>query len=173
MMINDYLRDSHTTKYRFAKMCDLPYGTLNDICIGKTDIARCTGETLLKIAGTMGCTVDELLNERFGSSAFSLERIKKLITPVAEKHRLRSVYVFGSYARNEATENSDIDILIDREGSEIHGIFGMNALLNELQDALGKDIDLVTLQSLKQTSTVSKNAEFIENVMRERVKIYG
>ena len=171
-MINEYLRDNKITKYQFAKMCGLPYGTLNDICTYKTDIVKCTGETLLKIAKVLGCTVDDLLNERY-TSVFDLERIKRLITPVAKKHKLRSVYVFGSYARNEADENSDIDILIDREGSEIHGIFGMNALYNELKETLGKDIDLVTLQSLNQPSTIRNNADFTENILKEMVKIYG
>ena len=154
-------------------MAGLPYGTLNDIIKGKTDIVKCTGETLLKIANALGCTVDDLLNERLRSSAFNLDRIKTLIVPVAKRHKLRSVYVFGSYARNEATEDSDVDLLIDREGSSIHGIFGMNALLGEFKETLGKDVDLVTLQSLRQESTIRSNSDFIENVMKEMVKVYG
>lgn len=55
-------------------MAGLPYGTLNDIIRCKTDIAKCTGETLLKIANVLGCTVDDLLNERFNSTNFDLER---------------------------------------------------------------------------------------------------
>lgn len=172
MMINDYLKDNNITKYQFAKMCDLPYTTLNDICTGKTDIAKCSGITLMKIANILECTVDDLLKERC-MSVLSLEKITALITPVAEKHKLRSVYIFGSYARNEADENSDIDIMIDREGSEIHGIFGMSALLNEFKTVLKKDIDLVTLQSLQQTGAGKYNAGFIENVMKEKVRIYG
>lgn len=80
--------------------------------------------------------------------------------------------MFGSYARNEATKDSDVDLLIDREGSTIHGLFDMNALLNESREALGKDVDLVTLQSLKQESSVRSNSNFTNNVMKERVKIY-
>lgn len=172
MLINDYLRDNRMTKYQLAKACGLPYGTLNDICTGKTDVAKCTGETLMKIAHALGCTVDDLLKDRF-ASFFQLEKIKKLVTPVAEKHRLKSVYVFGSYARNEADDESDVDILIDREGSTLHGIFGMNELCEELKETLGKDVDLVTLQSLRQPGTMKNNAAFVENVMKESVKIYG
>jgi len=172
MLINDYLRNNNTSKYQLSKMAGLPYGTLNDIIIGKTDIVKCTGETLMKIATALGCTVDDLLKERLKTSDFNIESIKKLVTPIARKHKLRSVYIFGSYARNEATEDSDIDILIDREGSLIHGIFGMNALLGEFKEVLGKDVDLVTLQSLKQESTVKNNSDFVENVMKEMVKVY-
>lgn len=50
MLIHDYLRDNNMTKYQLSKMAGLPYGTLNDIIKGKTDIVKCTGETLLKIA---------------------------------------------------------------------------------------------------------------------------
>lgn len=173
MIINDYLRESGMTKYQLAKKCGLPYGTLNDIITGKTDIAKCTGETLHKVANAVGCTVDELLAERFGTCAFDLNRIKKLIAPIAEKYGLRSVYVFGSYARGEASEDSDVDIMIDRKGSSVHGIFGMNALFNELKEVLGKEIDLVTVQSLNQASTLGRNADFAENVIKERVKVYG
>lgn len=173
MLINDYLREKQTTKYHLAKACNLPYGTLNDICIGKTDIAKCTGETLFKIANTLECSVDDILRERFGISNFNIDRIKELITPIAKKYKLRSVYVFGSYARNEADEDSDVDILIDREGSKVHGIFGMNELLEEIKSALGKEVDLVTVQALNQKSMLSSKKDFIDHVKKERVKIYG
>lgn len=172
-MINNYLHNNHMTKYQFAKECGLPYGTFNDICTGKTDVLKCTGETLLKIAKTIGCTVDDLLNNRLTSSSYNLNNIKKAVSPIAKRHHLHEVYVFGSWARNEATEDSDIDILIDREGSDIRGMFGLNALYNELKDALGKEIDLITVQALQQESTMSNCADFVENVMTERVKIYG
>lgn len=172
MLITNYLTDNNITKYQLSKMTGLPYNTLNDIIKGKTDIAKCTGETLLKIANTLGCTINDLLFERFRSSTLSIDRIKTFITPIAKKYKLKSVYVFGSYARNEAAKDSDVDLLIDREGSTIHGLFDMNALLNESREALGKDVDLVTLQSLKQESGVRSNSNFTNNVMKERIKIY-
>ena len=74
--------------------------------------------------------------------------------------------MFGSYARNQATDDSDVDLLIDCDGSFIRGIFGMNALLSEFKEALGKDVDLVTLLSLGQENTIKNNSDFIENVMK-------
>ena len=172
MLINDYLKENDISKYQLSKICNLPYGTLNDICNGKTDIANCTAETLYKIANAIGCSVDDIVNERFAKSS-KLEKIKALITPIAEKYELNSVYLFGSYARGDEDENSDIDVLIDREGSKIHGIFMMNALLNEMKLALKKDVDLITLQSLKQKSTLNQSPVFVDNVIKERIKIYG
>ncbi len=107
------------------------------------------------------------------STESRLAEISRRIAPIAAKYNLRSVYVFGSYARNEATEDSDVDILIDREGSDLHGIISMSALYDELKESIGKEIDLVTLQSLTQASTVKRNSELIENIIRERIKVYG
>lgn len=53
---------------------------------------------------------------------YSTEELKKRIAPVAKKYGIRAVYLFGSYARNEATEQSDVDILIDRAGSAVRGL---------------------------------------------------
>ena len=39
--------------------------------------------------------------------------------------------MFGSYARNEETETSDIDILIDGEGALLHNIFDVIRLLDQ------------------------------------------
>ena len=40
---------------------------------------------------------------------YAVEEIKSIVLPVAQKYQLRAVYLFGSYARGTATENSDID----------------------------------------------------------------
>lgn len=59
----------------------------------------------------------------------TLDELKKRVAPVAKKYRLRAVYVFGSYARNEATEESDVDILVDRKDSTIRGMFDMGGCI--------------------------------------------
>lgn len=46
---------------------------------------------------------------------YTVEEIRRCITPVAVRYRLKAVYLFGSYARGEATDESDIDLLIDTE----------------------------------------------------------
>ena len=81
---------------------------------------------------------------------YTIEEIKKGIEPVAKQYKLNAVYIFGSYARNEATETSDVDILIDRKGSTIKGGFDMGGLYEDLRSSVGKKIDLVTLQTLEQ-----------------------
>lgn len=103
---------------------------------------------------------------------FTIEEIQRRVKPVAEKYALRAVYVFGSYARNEADSDSDVDILIDRTGSTIKGMFDMGNLYNDLCDCIGKEIDLVTTQTLAQQSTQSRIPHFVENLDNERIQIY-
>lgn len=103
---------------------------------------------------------------------FSIDELKQKITPIAKKYDLRAVYLFGSYARHEATEQSDVDILVERAGSKIKGLFDMGALYEELSASVGKQIDLVTTQTLEQQSTRERTPLFVSNVEAERVKIY-
>ncbi len=103
----------------------------------------------------------------------SVERIKQAVEPVARKYSLKAVYLFGSYARNEATDTSDIDLLVDRTGSTIRGLFDMSALYSDLRDSLGMDIDIITTQTLEQHSTRTRVPTLVENLNKERVQIYG
>ena len=102
---------------------------------------------------------------------YSVEELKQRIAPVAEKYGLREVYLFGSYARSEATEQSDVDILIDRTGSKIRGMFEMGGLYEDLRASIGKEVDLVTTQTLEQSSTRQRSPLFIQNIQAERIRL--
>lgn len=103
---------------------------------------------------------------------YTLEEIGRRVQPVAEKYHLRAVYVFGSYARGEAREDSDIDLLIDAEGSGLRG-FAYGGLYQDLEDALEKPIDLITVGSLMQPTHHKSDMQFRETLQRERREIYG
>ena len=102
---------------------------------------------------------------------YSVEELKQRIAPVAEKYGLREVYLFGSYARSEATEQSDVDILIDRTGSKIRSMFEMGGLYEDLRASIGKEVDLVTTQTLEQSSTKRRSPLFIQNIQAERMRL--
>jgi len=105
---------------------------------------------------------------------YSIEELKSRIMPVAQKYRLPAVYLFGSYARGEATDDSDVDILIDRSNSAIYGrgLFGMAAVYEDLREALGKELDLVTVAALEQDSGSKSSRRFAEAIKKERVALY-
>ena len=103
---------------------------------------------------------------------FSFDELKKRIEPIAKKYNLQAVYLFGSYAREEAADASDVDILIDRSGSKIRGMFDMGSLYNDFCAGIGKEVDLVTTQTLEQKSTLERTPWFVKNVKAEMRKIY-
>ena len=103
---------------------------------------------------------------------YSINELKNRIAPVAVRYRLPAVYIFGSYARNEADENSDIDILIDSDGSSVKSLFDLGGLYNELCESLSKEIDLITIQSLEQQEKDGAGFLFVEQVVNEGVMVY-
>ena len=104
---------------------------------------------------------------------YTIEQLRERIAPVADKYGLSAVYVFGSYAKGVATDDSDIDILVDKTGTALVGMLAMGGLYNDLCEAVGKPIDLMTTGSLEQECTRERTPWLIENLNRERVKIYG
>lgn len=103
---------------------------------------------------------------------YTIEEITRRITPVAQKYGLAAVYLFGSYARGEATADSDVDLLVDLRGSVIKGL-NFVTLYNELEAALGISIDIVTADSLQIPTTRRGQLHFREAVQRERKMIYA
>jgi predicted nucleotidyltransferase len=102
---------------------------------------------------------------------YTIDELKEKITPIAKKYDIPVVYLFGSYARGDADANSDVDVLFKREGSKIRG-FIMGALYEDLADSIGKNVDLLTLESLEQHDTKNTIPHFYHAVLNERVKIY-
>ena len=104
---------------------------------------------------------------------YTLEQLKELIAPIAEKYRLSAVYLFGSYARGTAKEASDVDLLVDTTGTSLTSLFALGALYCDLEDALQKRVDLITISSLQQRAQLPSEQDFRQTVMRERVKLYA
>ena len=61
MAINKLMREAGVTKYRLSKLSGLPYMTINDICNGKTSIAKCSAMTLYRIAKALGVSMESLI----------------------------------------------------------------------------------------------------------------
>ena len=104
---------------------------------------------------------------------YAISEISEIIRPIAEKYNLRAVFIFGSYARGDAKEESDIDLLVDTGGTQLKGLFALGALYCELEEALHKKIDLITVSALEQRAQMPSEEYFRENVKRERVELYA
>ena len=104
---------------------------------------------------------------------YTTEEIAARVAPVAEKYRLPAVWLFGSYARGTATEESDVDLLVDTTGADLKGLFALGGLYNDLEEALEKSLDMVTLDSLEGPCRRESDVYFRENLQLERKKIYA
>lgn len=103
---------------------------------------------------------------------YTIEALKKIIEPIAKKHKIPAIYLFGSYARGVATEESDIDLLVDTTGTSLTSLLALGALYCDLEETLKKPIDLITVSSLQQRTQMPSEQDFREAVLNERVKLY-
>lgn len=102
---------------------------------------------------------------------YTIEQLKEKITPIVLKYRLSSVYVFGSYARGDATETSDLDFLIDRTDSTIRSLLDMGSLYCDLSEVFKKDVDLITVDALNQPDVKRRTPDFKKHLYKERVNL--
>ena len=72
---------------------------------------------------------------------------RERILQVAEQYGARKVRVFGSVARRQDDEDSDIDFLVDMEPGR--SLFDLGGLLTDLEILLNTKVDIVTERGLK------------------------
>lgn len=73
--------------------------------------------------------------------------IKKRSLPILKRHAVKHAAIFGSFARGDAKANSDVDFLIEYK-SKNKSLFDLVDLKSELEDCLGRKVDLVTYSSI-------------------------
>ena len=153
--------------YSLAKQTDVPYTTINRLVNERLSINNCNAGAVFKIAAALGVRMEELMNNE---QVYTLEEIARLIAPVAKKYNIPKVYIFGSYARGEATADSDVDLMI--EVGDLHGLEVIGAL-EDFKNVLKKPVDMITTRSLNQDRTQKYSKIFIDNLEKEKIMIYG
>lgn len=94
----------------------------------------------------------------------TIERIREAVTKVGKKYGIKNAYLFGSYARGEATESSDVDIIIERGDIKNYNAFA--DFRYDLENELGtEDIDILTMDGVKP--------RFYELIKKDQVALYG
>lgn len=76
----------------------------------------------------------------------SIEKIGKAVSSAASELDIARAYLFGSYARGEANEDSDVDICLETGTS--FSLFNAGAFVSELERTLGVPVDVTTERSL-------------------------
>ena len=72
----------------------------------------------------------------------SIDEIRDKICPICEKYKVEKVWLFGSYARGEAREDSDVDFHV--KTTEEMSFLELGGLYADLEEVLGKEIDIIT-----------------------------
>ena len=101
---------------------------------------------------------------------YTINEIRDIVTPIAKRHRVTRMFLFGSYARGDADHNSDIDLRID--AANIPTLFALGDLYADLEEALGKSLDLVTTESLRENLHDPLTRRLVRRIKNHEALLY-
>lgn len=106
--------------------------------------------------------INELIKNSINNNVYTIKKIKNIIKPILNKYGIYDIYLFGSYARGEANNQSDIDIFCEK--GNIKTLIDMEQLRNELETNLSKKVDIIF--------TTSNMDEYFKNqIMEDMIKL--
>lgn len=88
---------------------------------------------------------------------YSIEEIKKILSEILVNFSVKKAILFGSYAKNLQTKNSDIDLVIDSQGTLLNIYF--YGLLEEIVERTQKKVDLFEISEIKSGTPLYKAIE--------------
>lgn len=94
-----------------------------------------------------------------------LKKQKKQLYEIARKYDISNIYVFGSVARGENKESSDVDFLVEMEANA--SALGIGAFQFEVQELLKKQIDVVPTFAFSKI----KDKKFIRSLRAEAIAL--
>ncbi len=151
-----YLRlKAELTQVEAAELCDISLRSYksyeNDTRKQNTPLYKYLVDVMEKKA---------LVDEEHG--LLTIETIKEKCKSVLNNYDVEFCYLFGSYARKEANEKSDVDLLVS---TTISGLdyYGMT---ERLRLALNKKVDVLGLEQ------INNNPELLHDILSEGIKIY-
>ncbi|MDO4545052.1 MAG: nucleotidyltransferase domain-containing protein [Bacillota bacterium] len=81
---------------------------------------------------------------------YSVPEIKNILLPIFSRYEINKAILFGSYGKHTATENSDVDLLVD---SGLHGLKFIG-FSEDVRTALDKDIDIFDITHIEPASRI-------------------
>ena len=91
----------------------------------------------------------------------TIEEIKKAVTPICKRYGVKKMWLFGSYARGEADDKSDVDLI--HLGGKFKG-FEYGGFYGDIKDALGVELDLVSKEDAGR--------RFLNAISKDEVLLY-
>lgn len=103
-------------------------------------------------------------------SIYTTDEIADKVRPIAEAYDIDRIYLFGSYARGEATKDSDIDMYV-----EFSKPLSLRycSFVSDIEECLGKCVDIITKNALYNPATLQNNQKLIQRISEERKRIYS
>lgn len=77
-----------------------------------------------------------------------INEIQKVVAPIANFYGVKKLYLFGSYAKGTANEESDIDLLVEK-GTSI-SLLKLSGMRQIFEETLHKSVDLVTTAGIEE-----------------------
>ena len=107
-------------------------------------------------------SVKKILSEEKGDKIHTIEEIREKIIPIAKKYGIKKISLFGSYARGEATKNSDLDFFY--EGGNFGG-WDYFSFIYDLENIFKCHVDLV--------SGGISDKDFLQEIKNDEVVLYA
>ncbi len=73
----------------------------------------------------------------------TIEDIKKVVAEIAPKYKITKATLFGSRARGDNREDSDIDLIVEFSKDKIVTLFTIAGIMNDLEEMFGLKVDVI------------------------------
>ena len=93
---------------------------------------------------------------------YTVEDIRERIVPIVVKYGINSISLFGSYAKGNAKDGSDLDFVMDK--GDLRGLIQYISLVDDLEEEFKCHVDLV--------SKGSSNKKFLNAIEKDEVLLY-
>lgn len=94
---------------------------------------------------------------------YTFVELRNIILPIIKKYKAENAILFGSHARNQASENSDIDLIVI--GGHAFDPTNIFAIAEDLYEASGKNVDVYEINEIK------KNTPLYNSIMKEGIRL--
>ncbi len=154
MSIKDTRLSLNMTQEELATLVGVSTRTIRRYEAGKVD--KYKKEYILKMLEDISRVDEE-------HGILKYEDIVNAVKKISNNYNVEFVYLFGSYSKSQATEISDVDLLIktSEKGLKYFGI------VEDLRTTLKKKVDLVNADEL------ANKQELLMEILRDGIKIYG
>lgn len=100
----------------------------------------------------------------------TIEEIKEKITPVAKKYEVPLIYLFGSFAREESHQFSDVDLAIVMQNSKVDNLLDLARFQAECEEILDREVEISDAEALENDDMTKRY--IMENYINDRVIVY-